>query len=703
MSLTASMWSSVSGLLAHGEKMNVIGNNISNVNTVGFKAQRMDFEDFVYQYVGTANGMGQVGRGTNVGIIMNDFSQGATESTTSATDIAITGNGFFCVKPLNNNVSYYTRAGNFTFNKDGYLVDPHGYVLQGWTIDRNSAGQVDPLRSGSGIIGTGSPVDVKLDTFSCPPRHTTNITLPVNLRYDTVAATDDKSSDITDPFFSLLKNWDATQTPPLGTDQRAYQSTMEVYDEGGRLHKLTIYFDRVANDNPTNIDGYTDGESYWEFIVTMEPSEDLRDFSSEYDPTGMSPTIPNVPDKLKGLLAAGTMTFSSSGTMKDMSCFVPQGSGDAATSPETQWWDANGNLNLTNWIAAPISSNGYPMIAPNFSGTAGLQNAYGYDENGDLVTNSPNINGSDRMIALDFGIKLKGNSWAFITSTNDQSNYLRDLAAIAGNSDGLDANGYPLDKNGNRLDTGGAMWYIPSRLTNDNISNSRAVDANGNNMSLYQVDEFGDGSSVYYTTERGAATPPSVKTTIAALYKVDDDSIMIPSGPGATAGIPSAADVGTSKYHGNGMDGLGVVNEGTSSKCRGDSFYEYSGAKQDGYTYGDLRYVQVSTDGVLSAAYSNGVTLQLYQIVLYDFPSTQNLRREGGNLFTETRESGVPNSGAAGTGTFGTTKGSFLEQSNVDLSREFVNMITTQRGFQANSKTITTVDTMLETVIGMKR
>jgi len=88
---------------------------------------------------------------------------------------------------------------------------------------------------------------------------------------------------------------------------------------------------------------------------------------------------------------------------------------------------------------------------------------------------------------------------------------------------------------------------------------------------------------------------------------------------------------------------------------------------------------------------------------LYDFPSNQNLRREGGNLFTETRESGVPSSGAAGTGTFGTTHGSSLEQSNADLSREFVNMITTQRGFQANSKTITTVDTMLETVIGMKR
>ena len=76
MSLTASMWTSVSGLLAHGEKMNTIGNNISNVNTVGFKQQRMDFQDFVYQSIGTANGLGQVGRGTTIGAVMNDYSQG---------------------------------------------------------------------------------------------------------------------------------------------------------------------------------------------------------------------------------------------------------------------------------------------------------------------------------------------------------------------------------------------------------------------------------------------------------------------------------------------------------------------------------------------------------------------------------------------------------------------------------------------------
>ena len=245
MSLTASMWTSVSGLLAHGEKMNIVGNNISNVNTIAYKSQRMDFQDFVYQYQGTAGGMGQVGRGTSIGIIMNDFTQGSYEATTRSMDMAIEGNGFFSVRPMTNNLTYYTRAGNFSFNKDGYLVDPHGYILQGWKIDGETATEYSGTRTTTGIIGSGSPVDIRLDTFTCPPKHTTSVTLPVNLVKGEIAETD-KSTDAEDPYFALLKGWDATQTPPLGAGKYAYQSTMEVYDEAGILHKLTIYFDRVA-------------------------------------------------------------------------------------------------------------------------------------------------------------------------------------------------------------------------------------------------------------------------------------------------------------------------------------------------------------------------------------------------------------------------------------------------------------------------
>ncbi|MDR1947464.1 MAG: flagellar hook-basal body complex protein [Desulfovibrio sp.] len=637
MSLTASLWTSVSGLLTHGEKMNVVGNNIANVNTVGFKQQRMDFQDFVYQSIGTAGGTGQIGRGVGIGLIFNDFSQGAVETTTGSTDITIQGNGFFCVKPLSNNVNYYTRAGNFTFNNAGYLVDPHGYVLQGWMIDRDSQTGSSSTRTGAGIIGTGSPVDICLDTFTCPPRHTQSITLPVNLRNSIIPAEDDKCMDADAPMFALLKNWDASQDPPLGQDMYAYQSTMEVYDEAGRLHKLTIYFDRISNVDDASappkqhIGDGSAGESYWEYIITMDPTEDMRDFNSDWDPAGNASTSPNVPDALKGLLGAGTITFNSAGEMKDMTCFVPHAVPTSVGGGYGTWWNGAGEADISAWVPAPFSTDGFPMIAPNFSGTAGQQMAY-YDgtnpvQAGSTTTydySNPNRFAAGRMISIDFGLKNKDRSWHFPTGT------LPDGSAIAYTA----ANGTP-------------AGHYPVGMPNAwNLVNNP-----------WQV----------------AGTDPSGTTY-----------------------------TGPSKLLWNGLGGFSEVQP-TRTTNLGDNFYEQPGKQQDGYTYGDLRYVNVATDGVLSASYSNGITLQLYQITLYEFPSKQNLRREGGNLFTETRESGQASSGAAGTGTFGTTLGYSLEQSNVDLSREFVNMITTQRGFQANSKGITTVDTMLETVINMKR
>lgn len=97
MGLSASMYSGISGLRVHGEDMTVIGNNISNVSTIGFKASRMYFEDALSQEINTATGVGQVGRGAAVGTVMGDFSQGSLESTNESTDLAIGGNGFFVV------------------------------------------------------------------------------------------------------------------------------------------------------------------------------------------------------------------------------------------------------------------------------------------------------------------------------------------------------------------------------------------------------------------------------------------------------------------------------------------------------------------------------------------------------------------------------------------------------------------------------
>ena len=123
----------------------------------------------------------------------------------------------------------------------------------------------------------------------------------------------------------------------------------------------------------------------------------------------------------------------------------------------------------------------------------------------------------------------------------------------------------------------------------------------------------------------------------------------------------------------------------------------------DGYGAGDLQNVDVDTDGVMTGVYSNGQLLYLNRVALAKFIDVQGLHKEGGNLYRETRESGEAITNHPGTNGLGSISPNSLEQSNVDIAAEFVKMITSQRGFQANSKIITTVDQMLSEVITMKR
>ncbi len=124
---------------------------------------------------------------------------------------------------------------------------------------------------------------------------------------------------------------------------------------------------------------------------------------------------------------------------------------------------------------------------------------------------------------------------------------------------------------------------------------------------------------------------------------------------------------------------------------------------QNGYGSGILSSYSIDEHGVVYGVYNNNQTLALYQITMYDFHNQQGLRREGGNLYSATSDSGEPRIGVAGDNGFGKTNAYNIENSNVDMTTELVRMISCQRGFQSNSKIVTTVDTMLETVIGMKR
>ncbi|MEJ2725784.1 MAG: flagellar hook-basal body complex protein [Deltaproteobacteria bacterium] len=276
MALSSALFSGISGLSSLGNAMQIIGDNIANVNTVGFKGSSFTFQDLLSQSVGTQSGSSQVGRGTALGDVAASFEQGSFESTGSTTDLAIGGEGFFVLKEANSDNLFYTRAGNFRFDRNGYLTNPAGLVVQGWRLDENGD-------------DVGSVTDIVLNSFTSPPAESRQLTLVTNLDSDAAAHSAG----------ALVASWDAA-TGSVGENSYDYQSTVKVYDSLGSTHDINLYFAKTDS-------------SQWEYVITCNPDEDSRSGA-----TGAG----------AGLLARGNITFSdSSGTITDLTMDTSDGAG----------------------------------------------------------------------------------------------------------------------------------------------------------------------------------------------------------------------------------------------------------------------------------------------------------------------------------------------------------------------------------------
>ena len=211
MSLSSSLYSAISGLSNLGDSMTVIGDNIANINTVGFKASRTSFEDVMVQAVATATGTAQVGRGTALSDITASFTQGSFESTGLPTDLGIVGEGFFVIRDPDSETQdnyYYTRAGNFKFDKDGNLVNPADYIAMGWQLENNGD-------------DTGLLSDIVVSSFTSPPSETDEMTVVINLNSNAVS----KSA-------TLYSAWDAQGTDSYISDA-AYEQQAQGADKVG--------------------------------------------------------------------------------------------------------------------------------------------------------------------------------------------------------------------------------------------------------------------------------------------------------------------------------------------------------------------------------------------------------------------------------------------------------------------------------------
>src|ERR1039457_2578049 len=132
----------LSALSATSTAIDVVGNNLANMNTPGFKTSAVEFRDLVTQSLGAGLGDTQVGFGTGTPLTVREFTQGAIQTSTGLLDAAISGDGFFVVQDASGN-QLYTRAGNFLTDKDGNLLTDTGDKVQGWTTIETATGQVN--------------------------------------------------------------------------------------------------------------------------------------------------------------------------------------------------------------------------------------------------------------------------------------------------------------------------------------------------------------------------------------------------------------------------------------------------------------------------------------------------------------------------------------------------------------------------------
>jgi flagellar hook protein FlgE len=220
--MSSSLWSGISGLNASGKQMDVIGNNIANVNTVGFKAGGTVFGDILSQSI-SGSSM-QVGRGVGVTAVPTLFGQGSFASTQSATDLAIDGEGFFMVNNSDGS-TYYTRAGMFNMGEGGYLRDVNGYKVQGYLYSNG--------------VNTNAIGDISLSGLQSDPSASTEFSIGANL--DSEAAEDD-----------------------------IFISAQTVYDSLGGAHTLKMEFTKTANAREWECRAYLEEDGVYTLADNMD-------------------------------------------------------------------------------------------------------------------------------------------------------------------------------------------------------------------------------------------------------------------------------------------------------------------------------------------------------------------------------------------------------------------------------------------------
>jgi len=269
--------------------------------------------------------------------------------------------------------------------------------------------------------------------------------------------------------------------------------------------------------------------------------------------------------------------------------------------------------------------------------------------------------GSTHDVTLYFDKADTPSSYEFIVTCNPAEDYRTGVVQGTSTWAGLLARGLI------NFDSSGSMTGNAIEMWNVDPADGSSSTATGDNLVLGSTTDMSNGYFTFSPAFLSGGSPQTIELNLGTRY-----------------------------------DGTNWINSSlASTQYASGSTTTFQSA--NGYGAGDLEGVNVDVDGVITGSYSNGQLIPLYRVGLAKFQNTQGLFKEGGNLYSETRQSGSAITNKPGTNGLGSIAPNALEQSNVDIANELVKMITTQRGFQANSKIITVTDQMLAELINIKR
>ncbi len=650
--MVKSLYTGVSGMKTHQQRMDVIGNNIANVNTTGYKTNVVTFADVYYQTKKTPSGASSTRGGINpvqvgYGVKLNSTTPNMTQSgftfSDSIYDMAIDGEGFFQVMDSAGNI-LYTRAGIFNVDEEGNLVNASGYKVLG------VSGDFDGQPAGS------QPIKI------------------------TIPATDDKCSSAT----KTINGCDVTiavSDPSDNTDMSVTFTQAEYPFATYSAGVLNLYFDKEQQFDSAQAFEDEIAKCLQAGGITLPDDVSIK-FSFENLPASTTSQV------AKASVDSWTHELSQASVESRVEVTA-----NGATTYATIAFATN-NANTTDaYNSATISV------------TKGTDTTASYTNGAWTITITDNTRQSDITQAIKEAIETAK------------------AADTTGELSGLNLSVTKFEVPAGTLDTAVGSWGTLQLVNKDPLVSNISATASqpGSYANNYKI-VFKYVSNYDSPTAQWDDNTLTIGITNKS-YASDADALA-----DINAAVAAAAGGNSKKlftFDDGSFVGIAALTPGQRKELFGanpslsfgdgeDSFYTTvakslstfnltDGRKGSEQSYKDLENVTVQQDGTIIGYHSVHGYMNLGRIDIATFDNPNGLTAMGGTLFAASVASGEAKLAIAGESGAGEVVSGALEMSNVDLAQEFTDMITTQRGYQANSRVITTSDTMLEELLSLKR